>query len=84
MRLGFIGTGKISSSVIKGICTSKISFSKIIISPRNKLIANTLKKKFKKVIIAKDNQDVINSSNWIFIGVTPDVGKKIIKNLKFI
>ena len=83
MRLGFIGTGKISSSVIKGICTSKISFSKIIISPRNKLIANTLKKKFKKVIIAKDNQDVINSSNWIFIGVTPDVGKKIIKNLKF-
>lgn len=83
MRLGFIGTGKISSSVIKGICTSKISFSKIIISPRNKLIANSLKRKFKKVIIAKDNQDVINSSNWIFIGVTPDVGKRIIKNLKF-
>ena len=54
MKLGFIGTGKIASSVITGICASKISFNKIIISPRNKRIAKNLKKKFKKVIIAKD------------------------------
>ena len=52
MNLGFIGTGKIASSVITGICTSKISFNKIIISPRNKNIAKNLKQKFKKVIIA--------------------------------
>ena len=52
MNLGFIGTGKIASSVITGICTSKISFNKIIISPRNKSIAKNLKQKFKKVIIA--------------------------------
>ena len=45
MNLGFIGTGKISSSVITGICKSKISFNKIIISPRNKNIAKNLKKK---------------------------------------
>ena len=32
MNLGFIGTGKIAYSVITGICTSKISFKKIIIS----------------------------------------------------
>ena len=44
MKLGFIGTGKIASSVITGICNSKISFTKILISPRNKLIANFLKK----------------------------------------
>ena len=48
MNLGFIGTGKIASSVITGICTSKISFNKIIISPRNKRIAKNLKKRFKK------------------------------------
>ncbi len=83
MKLGFIGTGKIASSVIKGICTSKISFNKILISPRNKLIGQTLKKKFKKVFIAKNNQEIINSCNWIFLSVTPLVGKKIIKDLKF-
>ena len=83
MKLGFIGTGKIASSVISGICNSKISFSKIMISPRNKLIANNLKKKYLKVMIAKDNQEIINNSNWVFLSVTPSVGKKIIKELKF-
>ena len=83
MKLGFIGTGKISSSVITGICKSNISYKKIIISPRNRKIANNLKNRFKKIIIAKDNQEIINSCNWIFLAITPAVGEKIIKNLKF-
>ena len=48
MKLGFIGTGKIASSVITGICNSKIQFNKILISPRNKKIASNLKKISKK------------------------------------
>ena len=83
MKLGFIGTGKITSSVVTGICRSKISFKKIILSPRNRNIAKKLKRQFKKVSIAKNNQEVINSCNWIFLAVTPTVGQKIIKNLKF-
>ena len=83
MKLGFIGTGKISSSVITGICKSNISYKKIIISPRNRKIAKNLKNRFKKIIIAKDNQEIINSCNWIFLAITPSVGEKIIKNLKF-
>ena len=83
MKLGFIGTGKIASSVITGICRSKISFKKIIISPRNKNIANNLKKKFKKVLIARNNQEIADTCNWIFLSITPTVGEKIIKNLRF-
>ena len=83
MILGFIGTGNIVSDVVTGICKSKISFKKIIISPRNKQKAQTLKKKFKKVIIAKDNQDVINKSDWVFLGVLPEVGEKILPKLNF-
>jgi pyrroline-5-carboxylate reductase len=83
MKLGFIGTGKIASSVIIGICNSNIKFKKIIISPRNKKIANNLKNNFSKISISRDNQEVINNSNWVFLAVTPTVGKKIIKNLKF-
>ena len=66
MNLGFIGTGKISSSVIEGISKSSISYDKIIISSRNKKIANRLKKKYKKIIIAKDNQEIVNKCNWIY------------------
>jgi pyrroline-5-carboxylate reductase len=83
MNIGFIGTGKIASSVITGICGSKIYFKKIIISKRNKSISQNLSKKFKKVIIAKNNQEIVNSCNWVFIAVTPTVGEKIIKDLKF-
>jgi pyrroline-5-carboxylate reductase len=83
MKLGFIGTGRIASSVIVGICSSKIQFKNIIISSRNKKIALSLKKKFKKIIIAKDNQQIIDKCNWIFLSVTPEVGNKIIKKLKF-
>ena len=83
MKLGFIGTGKIASAVITGILKSNISFKKILISERNKLISQKLKKKFKKIEIIKDNQKIIDSSDWIFLSVTPTVGEKIIKKLKF-
>jgi pyrroline-5-carboxylate reductase len=83
MKLGFIGTGKITSAVITGICNSSILYKKIIISQRNKSISNILKKNFKKITISKDNQEIVNSCDWIFLSVTPKVGEKIIKNLKF-
>ena len=83
MKLGFIGTGKITSSVVTGICGSKIPYKKIILSPRNRNISQKLKKKFRKVSIAKNNQEILNSCSWIFLAVTPTIGQKIIKNLKF-
>tara|TARA_E500000331_G_scaffold261565_1_gene252498 strand:+ start:152 stop:922 length:771 start_codon:yes stop_codon:yes gene_type:complete len=83
MKLGFIGTGKITSSVVTGICGSKISFKKIFLSPRNKNVAQKLRNKFKKIFIAKNNQEIVNSCDWVFLAVTPNVGEKIIKNLRF-
>ena len=83
MNLGFIGTGKIASAVINGVCSSKIPFNRIYISPRNKLIAQELKKKFKKISIAKNNQEIVNKCEWVFLSITPNVGNRIIKNLQF-
>ena len=83
MKLGFIGTGKITSSVVAGICRSNLSFKKILLSSRNRTISKQLSKKFKKVSIAKNNQEILNSCNWIFLAVTPTIGQKIIKDLQF-
>ena len=83
MKLGFIGTGSIVTDVITGICKSKISYKKIFISPRNKKKSQYIKKKFKKITIAKDNQAVINKSDWIFLGVLPKVGESILPKLIF-
>ena len=83
MNLGFIGSGKITSSVITGICKSSIKYDKIFISLRNKKISRRLKKRFKRIIIEKNNQKIVDKSEWVFLAVTPTVGKIIIKDLKF-
>ena len=83
MIIGFIGTGKIASSIIYGIFKSKLKIKKIYISSRNRNIAKKISKKFKSVKILKDNQDIINKSSLIILSVTPNVGIKILPNLKF-
>ena len=83
MKLGFIGTGKIASSVIKGISKSSIKYDKIYISLRNKKISNSLKRKYKKIVIENKNQQIIDKCSWVFLAVTPTVGERIIKDLKF-
>ena len=83
MNLGFIGTGNIVSDVVIGISKSKIRYKKIIISPRNKKKSLYLKKNFKRTIIAKNNQEVINKSDWVFLGVIPKVGEAILPKLQF-
>ncbi len=83
MKLGFIGTGKITYSVVTGICSSKIKFSTILVSPRNLSTARKLAKNNRKVKIAKSNDEIVKSCNWIFLAVTPTVGENLIKQLKF-
>ena len=83
MILGFIGTGKISSSIIYGIFKSKLKVKKIYISSRNINIAKKLAKKFRSIKVLKDNQEIIDKSSVIFLGITPNVGNKILPKLKF-
>jgi pyrroline-5-carboxylate reductase len=83
MKLGFIGTGQIAKATILGILGSDLKIDRIYVSQRNNNISRQLSKKSKKVSILKDNQEIINKSNWIFLSVTPNVGDKILKNLKF-
>ena len=83
MKIGFIGTGHISKSVINGILGSKLKINKIIVSKRNSKISSELKRNSKKIKISTDNQDIINQSNWVFLAVTPTIGKIILPKLTF-
>ena len=83
MILGFIGTGKISSSIIYGIFNSKLKVKRIYISSRNRNIAKKLAKKFRQVKILANNQEIINKSSTIFLGITPNIGNKILPKLIF-
>ena len=83
MKLGFIGVGKIATSVVEGIFKAKINVKEIILSPKNKNNARVLKNKFSRIKIAKSNQEVLDKSNWIVLSVTPKVAKQILEKLKF-
>ena len=83
MIIGFIGTGKMSSSIIFGIFKSKLKVKRIYISSRNRNIAKKLAKKYSKIKVLKDNQDIIDKSSTIFLGVTPNIGNKILSKLSF-
>ena len=83
MILGFIGTGKISSSIIFGIFKSKLKIKRIYISSRNRNIAKKLSKSYGKIKVLNNNQEIIDKSSVILLGVTPNVGNKILPKLKF-
>ena len=83
MKIGFIGTGKITTSVITGLFRSKANLKQILISERSKKNSRALAKRLKQVKVVKDNQEIINRSNWVVLAVVPTVAKKILHDLQF-
>ena len=64
MRLGFIGTGTITTAMVTGLCTAAETPEHILVSPRNAERAAGLAEAFTQVAVAKDNQEVIDGSDW--------------------
>lgn len=83
MKLGFIGIGKIASSVIKGLCTSALKDAVIYLSPRNSEKAAALEKQFDNVSRMDGNQQVVDSADMVFIAVPPSQAEQILSELNF-
>ena len=83
MKLGFLGTGTITTAVIEGLVKSKTKFEQINISLRSKKNSSKLKRTSKKIKVFKNNQEIIDRSSIIFISLLPKVAMKEIKKLKF-
>lgn len=83
MKIGFIGTGKIAGAVIEAICTSELEDFQIYVSPRNNKVSSLLEAKFNQVTRMQSNQDVIDSSDLVFLAVRPPVFEEIVSDLEF-
>ena len=83
MKLGFIGTGTITTAVIEGLLKSKVRLGQINISIRSKKNSYKLKRKSKKIKVFSKNQEIIDQSSIIFISVLPKVAKQELQKLKF-
>lgn len=84
MRLGFIGTGIISSALVTGFCESGIPDLSIIVSPRSRRRGSELAGKYPGTVqIADSNQEVLDGSDWIFLAVLPEQAETVLRELHF-
>ncbi|EJF84918.1 hypothetical protein MCU_00026 [Bartonella elizabethae Re6043vi] len=83
MKLGFLGTGTISACIIDGLMTSAFNVSSIIVSPRNAEIAERLSRTYDKVVIAENNQALLDVSECIFLCLPNQIAESVLRSLRF-
>jgi len=83
MKLGFIGIGKISCSLVEAFCTAEIDDLKIYLSHRNTANATRLANEFSVVEKMGSNQEVLEAADVIFLAVRPDDVRGVVSNLSF-
>jgi pyrroline-5-carboxylate reductase len=83
MKVGFIGTGKITSAITEGLSSCDSPPERIILSPRNRERADKLASKFCLVHVASDNQSVVEQSDVVFLALRPETAKDVLTPLRF-
>lgn len=83
MNLGFVGTGHITVAMVEGLCAAPAVGERIVVSPRNAENAAALARRFAPVMVAADNQGVVDESDIVFLAVRPPVASEIVGALRF-
>jgi len=84
--IGIIGCGKIGASICKGYANSNNINerpNKILVTSRSIDKVNKLKNEYPDIIEISNNNDIINNSDIIFIGLLPNVARELLPTLKF-
>ncbi len=83
MKLGFVGTGKISSAVVEGLCSAHIEGLEIKLSPRGEIVTQALAQAHAQVERCQSNQQVLDESEVVVLAVRPDDAMGVVAGLKF-
>ena len=84
MQVGFVGCGTMSSAIVHGLCTLDAPPRSVVVSPRNAEKAAALHETFPSLVrVAASNQEVLDSSDTVFIGVLPKLAEAVIRDLRF-
>ena len=83
MRLGFVGTGAITSAIVTGLNAAGFGGDTILVSPRNADTAAALAAKFPSVTVAASNQAVLDGSDVVMLAVRPQVATEVLSEIKF-
>ena len=82
-RFGFIGTGTITEAVVTGMLSGEGPAPDIVVSPRSATTAARLAALSSTVLVARDNQHVVDATDMIFLAVRPNVAEDVVRALRF-
>ncbi len=83
MRIGFIGTGHITSALVEGLSAGDAPCGPILLSPRNRARSAALAARFANVSVAADNQVVLDGAEAVLLAVRPDITPEVVGALRF-
>ncbi len=83
MTLGFLGTGAITSAMVRGLCEAGTARYEIRLSPRNAAVAAELAAQFPQVTVAASNQEMVDHSDAVVIAVRPQITATVLQELRF-
>lgn len=83
-RLGFVGTGKITSAMVDGLCLRCPPVAPIVLSPRGARAPALLERHGQqRVAVAADNQGVLDASDTVFLALRPPDAIEALQQLQF-
>lgn len=80
--VGFVGTGEISKAIVIGLIDHADEKGEIWLSPRNADIAAGLASRYPNVRVAKDNQEVVDKTNLVFLAVRPQNAHEVLSSVR--
>jgi pyrroline-5-carboxylate reductase len=81
--LGFVGCGDITRAIVTGLNTYAPHQYRIWVSPRGEKISQELAERFSNVSIGRDNQDVVEQAEIVFLAVRPQIATEVLRPLRF-
>jgi pyrroline-5-carboxylate reductase len=83
MKLGFIGTGTMTSAMVAGLSSGGAEFVSVVLSPRNSAVSADLARRLPRTVVAVSNQDVLDRCETVVLAVRPQIAKGVLSELKF-
>lgn len=80
--IGIIGVGEIASAIVDGLCSNVEQPPTVLLSPRNKSIADELARRHHTVRVCADNQEVIDNAEIVLLTIRPDIVSEVLDNLQ--
>jgi pyrroline-5-carboxylate reductase len=80
---GVLGVGAIAEAIVTGLCDGVDDAPEIVLSPRNRERAAALSTRFASVVVARDNQAVVDSGAVVLICIRPQDAAAVLERLAF-